>query len=65
MKTLTQHNEKKLRDHAKTLEPHLNGIACPKCSAELMDTHPYLALATMPAQYNVHCPKCTYSGYRY
>ena len=45
-------------------EPRPNGIACPKCGNELMDTNPMMTLTSHPAQKNVHCPKCGYTGYR-
>jgi predicted RNA-binding Zn-ribbon protein involved in translation (DUF1610 family) len=45
-------------------EPKPNGIACPKCGEELMDTNPNMTLTSHPAQKNVHCPKCGYTGYR-
>jgi DNA-directed RNA polymerase subunit RPC12/RpoP len=45
-------------------EPKSNGIACPKCGNELMDTNPMMTLTSHPAQKNVHCPKCEYTGYR-
>jgi predicted nucleic-acid-binding Zn-ribbon protein len=45
-------------------EPKSNGIACPKCGNELMDSNPNSTLTSYPAQKNVHCPKCGYTGYR-
>jgi C4-type Zn-finger protein len=45
-------------------EPRPNGIACPKCGNELMDTNPMMTLTSYPAQKNVHCSKCEYKGYR-
>jgi hypothetical protein len=45
-------------------EPIPNGIACPKCGNELMDTNPMMTLTSYPAQKDVHCPKCEYKGYR-
>jgi DNA-directed RNA polymerase subunit RPC12/RpoP len=47
-----------------SIEPRPNGIACPKCGKELMDTNPNMTLTSYPAQKNVHCPKCGYTGYR-
>ena len=43
--------------------PQPNGIACPKCGAELMDTDGMI-LTSYPAQRNVKCSKCEYVGYR-
>jgi DNA-directed RNA polymerase subunit RPC12/RpoP len=45
-------------------EPKPNGIACTKCGNELMDSNPMMTLTSHPAQKNVHCPKCGYTGYR-
>ena len=46
-------------------EPEPNGIKCPKCGEELMDTYPNMILTSNPAQKNVHCPKCDHKGYRF
>jgi hypothetical protein len=45
-------------------EPKRNGIACPKCGNELMDSNPMATLTSHPAQKDVHCSKCEYKGYR-
>ena len=45
-------------------DPRRNGIACPECGNELMDTNPMMTLTSHPAKKNVHCPKCEYKGYR-
>jgi len=42
-----------------------NGIKCPKCGEELMDTYPNIILTSDPPQKNVHCPKCDHKGYRF
>lgn len=44
--------------------PQENGIACPKCSAELLDTTPNQMLASLPPQKAVHCRKCGWRGHR-
>lgn len=43
-----------------------NGIACPKCGTELVDTSPKLTLMTRPPQKDIHCPSgnCDYKGMR-
>ena len=43
-----------------------NGIACPKCGAELIDTSPGTILASNPPQKNIGCEVegCDYVGYR-
>jgi len=47
--------------------PILNGIECPTCGSELMDSTPLHVLACIPPKLNVHCSseKCDYIGYRY
>lgn len=45
-------------------QPMPNGIACPNCREELMDSHPFITLTSWPAQKNVHCSKCEYTGFR-
>lgn len=46
--------------------PRLNGIACPKCGKELLDTKPNEMLASMPPKKSISCSskKCDYTGYR-
>jgi ribosomal protein S27AE len=44
--------------------PKPNGIACPKCGEELVDSQPNVTLTSMPPQKNIHCPKCDYTGFR-
>lgn len=44
--------------------PRLNGIACPKCGAELADSDPNVVLTSLPPQMRVHCSSCDYRGYR-
>lgn len=62
--SLEDHNKKHgvLYDVTK---PWRNGIACPKCSGELMDSNPSMALASYPPQFRVHCPSCDYHGTRF
>lgn len=67
MKTLNEHNKQQREAHEhirKMNEPHANGIACPECGAELWDSSPMTVLASNPPQKNVHCPECSYRGYR-
>ena len=49
---------------ANSNKPRPNGIACPKCGAELEDTAPMVTLTSWPTQKNVGCPRCHYVGYR-
>jgi len=43
--------------------PRPNGIACPLCGHELVDTDNTI-LASYPPQKNVGCMECGYRGYR-
>lgn len=45
--------------------PRPNGIACPNCAKELMDSNPACVLTSNPPQKNTHCPACGYRGYRF
>jgi hypothetical protein len=68
LKSLQEHNTVNTTFHKGLLpqSPVLNGIACPKCGEELLDTHPNVTLTSMPPQKNVGCSseKCDYMGYR-
>ena len=66
MKTLEQHNSESWKLHSQMNDnsPRPNGIACPKCWKELVDSNPMITLASYPAQKNVSCPHCNYSWYR-
>lgn len=66
LKSLEQHNGEARREieHVRRNEcPQPNGIACPECGAELMDSNAYL-LTSYPPMRNVHCDACGYRGYR-
>ena len=41
-----------------------NGVACPECGAELMDTHPNNVLMSYPPKLRVKCSECAFEGYR-
>ena len=63
--SLEDHNRSRAQQigqFGSTLIP--NGIACPECGRELVDSTPNMVLATWPAQYRVHCPSCNYTGTR-
>lgn len=68
LKSLIEHNSMSTTFHLGMLNPKPipNGIACPKCGEELLDTKPNETLASMPPQKNVGCSskKCDYIGYR-
>ena len=55
MKTTCENEEDKLYG-----EPEPNGISCPDCGTELMDTNP-MERTLRPS---VHCPDCGFSAYR-
>lgn len=64
MKTLEEHNrEKRERYREREKYPRLNGLECPVCKHELMDSRKEI-LASMPPQKDVHCSHCEYKGYR-
>jgi len=66
MKTLLEHNELRRQQHASlnSNEPRRNGIACPNCGNELLDSSPMFTLTSNPPQKNIHCANCEYVGYR-
>ena len=45
-------------------EPRPNGIACPECGKELVDSSPNLILTSNPPQTSTACPECGYTGRR-
>jgi hypothetical protein len=65
LKTLDEHNSKGWFNQVNMFsnEPKPNGIACPECGSELMDSNPMSFLTSNPPQKNVHC-NCGYKGYR-
>lgn len=67
LKSLAENNAESLRFAFQMSDnsPRPNGIECPKCKEELMDSNPMMTLTSHPPQKNVHCLKCDYSGYRY
>ena len=54
MKTLDEFNAERRKD----------GIACPKCGKELLDSSPSITLTSHPPQKNIHCDACGYRGFR-
>ena len=62
MKTLDESNDEVWKVYERNA-PYPNGIECPKCGAELMDSD-NMILTSSPPQRNIHCPKCGYRGYR-
>lgn len=68
LKSLHEHNTTNSTFHLGLLEqsPVLNGIACPKCGKELLDTHPNQILTSIPPKKSVGCSndKCDFTSYR-
>ena len=67
LKTLEEANREarqRYENRRRAMEPHANGIACPKCGSELWDSNPTTTLSSSPPQKNVHCPSCDFRGYR-
>jgi DNA-directed RNA polymerase subunit RPC12/RpoP len=61
--TLAQHTSDMLNSNSKKAKP--NGIACPKCESELLDTNPIEVLTSLPPKKHIACPKCDFRGYRF
>lgn len=62
LKTLEQHNTERREAIAERRKPKRNGIACPKCGAELWDTYPQEALMSNPPQKAINCD-CGFHGF--
>ena len=67
LKSLEEHNTTAITLNASLYNdtPQLNGIACPNCDEELMDSNPMITLTSNPPQKNVCCSSCDYVGYRF
>jgi C4-type Zn-finger protein len=65
LKSLAEHNDEVLSALSYLNSQHPNGIACPKCGAELYDSEPNVVLTSNPPQYMVACSKCDYRGTRF
>lgn len=67
LKTLEDHNIEAVSNLQETFEPQLNGIACPKCGAELYDLTPVATLTSHPPQFETICSnvECDYRGTRF
>jgi transcription elongation factor Elf1 len=62
MKTLKQHDEER-REFYKNPHSIRNGIECPKCGAELLDSIPDEYLYSFPPKKAIHCAECGFDGY--
>jgi hypothetical protein len=65
LKSLNKHNSKAWYNQVYMFsnKPKPNGISCPECGSELMDSNPMITLTSYPAKKNVHC-NCGYKAYR-
>lgn len=63
LKDLDEFNVQRRRMYTNN-PPQPNGIACPKCGKELIDSNPKVTLTSNPPQKNVDCPWCGYRGHR-
>lgn len=66
LRDLTEHNLDRAREWygVNDPSPSPNGLACPKCGSELLDSNPMETLASLPPQKRVHCAECDFTGYR-
>jgi len=64
LQSLAEFNAEKHAIYRAAAEARPNGIACPICFEEMLDSNPMVQLTTSPPQMNVHCPACGYRGYR-
>jgi hypothetical protein len=65
LQSLDDYNKDRLDAFKLTEKPHPNGIACPKCGKELLDSNSSVCLTSWPPQYSTHCPACGYTGTRF
>ena len=65
LKQLDEHNAERRAFYEALRNPRKgNGIACPKCGAELFDSDTNMTLSISPPQKSVHCTACEFHGYR-
>lgn len=64
LKILDQASAERYAAYQAWREPRPNGITCPTCGAELVDSDPTLCLTSDPPQTKVYCNSCGYSGSR-
>ncbi len=64
LKSLKEFNANQGKRHLCRTEVAKNGIACPECGSELVDTHPNVTLTSCPPRKNIGCESCDYTGYR-
>ena len=66
LKTLNEHDSERLGLYYGLYEntPKPNGIGCPQCGEELVDSMPNITLTSLPPKKDIHCPYCDFRGYR-
>lgn len=64
MKTLEDFNAERREHYIRKETMFYNGIICPDCGVELIDTDPYMTLTSNPPQKSIGCINCDYKGYR-
>jgi ribosomal protein S27E len=64
LKSLEQHNALKAAMYFQQTDTVPNGIECPGCAKELVDTDPGKALLSSPPKTPIGCPVCGFRGYR-
>lgn len=67
LKSLEDHNNEKLNwgyDFYGN-SPVPNGIACPECGEEMVDSNPMVTLASIPPKKNIDCPSCGHKDFRF
>lgn len=64
LKSLEDHDRERYARHDFVTKERPNGIACPKCGAELIDTMPNCVLASLPPRLAISCLKCAWTGSR-
>ncbi len=65
LKSLAEHDARGMMIMTRKYnESEGNGIACPKCGQELMDTNPLRAGIFVPYQTGIYCTNCGYKGCR-
>jgi uncharacterized protein with PIN domain len=62
--TLRDNDEKRLKHHERVRQPKPNGVACPECGEELVDTEPLEPLNSWPPKKRCHCQACGWQGRR-
>ena len=64
LQSLAEFNRQRKEARFKESQPKPNGIECPDCGEELMDSTPRYIYDSFPPQMAVSCPTCYFRGYR-